>query len=220
MTTRPRIWITRTEPAAQRSQAVWEAAGFDPVVAPLLLIEPIRALDPVPDDAALIFTSSHAVRHCGVMPDERPVYTVGDATAKAAREKGFRAVKSAKGDWKKLLKLIEKKEQRYVHISGSVVQGEIIETLKARGFEASRHVVYHSQSLQNWPVDPADLEAVALYSTLASETLMQLPKRPLNHLMAYCLSQNVAAALKGPRIHIADRPTEAALIACSRDADD
>ncbi|MEM7729798.1 MAG: uroporphyrinogen-III synthase [Pseudomonadota bacterium] len=214
MTTR--IWITRTEPAAARSARAWADTGFDPVVAPLLQVVPVTGHAAVPDDAELVFTSSHAVRHCGIEGDGRRVYAVGEATAKAARSRGFVNVVSGEGDWKVLSKRIENTSKPVLHISGSVVRGTLVETLLERGLKAERRIVYRSKPVADWPLDTRELDAVALYSPLASETLMALPERDLSGLTAYCLSANIAAPLHGIGVRIAEKPTEAALLACSR----
>ena len=213
MTTR--IWITRTEPAAQRSVQAWRDAGFDPVTAPLLTVHPVTQATTLPDQAELVFTSAHGVRFCGIEGDDRRIYTVGDATARLARDYGFEDVVSADGDWESLIQLIEKTTKPIVHISGTVIRGTIVESLKERGIKAYRKIVYDTCSVTLWPVDLDRIEAVALYSPMASRTFMALPERDLSSLTAYCLSENVAAPLCGPKIRVAEHPTEAALIACS-----
>lgn len=217
MTTR--IWITRTEPAAQRSAEAWRDAGFEPVIAPLLTVHPITQTEPIADEATLIFTSAHGVRYCGIKGDGRLIYTVGDATARAAREHGFQRVISADGDWRSLVQIIEKTNNPHVHISGTIIGGTVVGTLTKRGMSARRQIVYDTHSVIRWPISLERMEAVALYSPMASRTLMALPKRDLSSVTAYCLSPNVAAPLEGMKTRIADHPTEAALIACSRPAE-
>jgi len=213
------IWITRTEPATQRSAEAWREAGFAPVIAPLLTVHPIPQTEPISDRAILIFTSAHGVRHCGIKGDGRLIYTVGDATARVAREHGFQHIVSAAGDWKSLMQVIEKTENPLVHMSGETISGAVVETLIERGLQARRQIVYATNSITKWPVNLEPIDAVALYSPMASITLMALPKRDLSNLTAYCLSPNVAAPLQGLKTRIAERPTEAALIACSRPAE-
>jgi uroporphyrinogen-III synthase len=210
-----KIWITRTEPAATQSAEAWAKAGFDPVVAPLLTIESLEPKPTLPDKAVLIFTSAHGVLHSGLIGDDRRVYCVGDATARVAKRQGFSSVVSADGDWQKLTKTIEKTGAPVVHISGSVVRGEIVKTLRDQGFDARQHVVYQAKAATFWPIDVNQIDAVALYSPMASETLMALPPRHLFHLTAYCLSENVAAPLRDIGVQIAQAPNERALIACS-----
>lgn len=217
MTTR--IWITRTEPAAQPSADAWREAGFEPVIAPLLTVHPVPQTESISDQATLVFTSAHGVRHCGIKGDGRLIYTVGDATARVAREYGFHHIVSADGDWKSLIQVIEITEKSIVHMSGEAIRGAVVETLIERGMHARRQVVYTTNPVTNWPLDLEQIEAVALYSPMASSTLMTLPERDLSNLTSYCLSPNVAAPLEGLKTRIAERPTEAALIACSRPAE-
>lgn len=187
--------------------------------APLLRVTPVSWDGDVPDDAELIFTSAHGVRQSGIEGDSRRVYTVGDATALAARDAGFTNVVSAKGDWKGLLEIIEPTERPILHIHGETVRGALVERLKAQGLSASSRIVYRTEAVTDWPVDPADFDAVALYSPRAAETLIALPPRNLDHLTAYCLSENVAQPILGPKVRIAASPNEESLIACSRIAE-
>jgi len=179
-------------------------------------VTPLDGLIDVPNDARLIFTSAHGVRHCGIRGDSRQVYCVGDATARVAKDVGFTSVVSGRGDWNTLIEVIEKTQNPIIHVSGSIVRGTIVETLRERGFKASRRIVYRANPIKKWPIDVNQIEAFALYSPMASETLMKLPLRDLSHLTAYCLSENVAAPLRGMAVKIATAPNERALIACSQ----
>lgn len=210
-----RIWITRTLPSAEKSAEAWTLAGFEPVVAPLLAVKPVKPEIAIPDGAELIITSAQAIRHCGASGDDRRVYTVGSATAQIARDHGFTNVVSADGDWEDLLSVIMPTDNPLVHVSGQVVRGHLVQRLKARGFQVSRVIVYETQAVTDWPINPSDVQAVALYSPLASQTLMQLPARDIDHLTAYCLSAAVSDELSGPDIRVASHPNESALIACS-----
>lgn len=210
------IWITRTEPAATRSADAWAEAGFNPVIAPLLTIKGFDSKPIIPDNAALIFTSAHGVRHCGLQGDNRQVYCVGDATAHVAEAYGFTSVVSANGDWKRLTEVISKNDHEIVHISGTIVRGRIVETLREQGFDAHRERVYRTEMRASWPFDVNGIDAVALYSPLAAEALMALPPRFLRHVTAYCLSPNVAAPLRDMTVRVASAPNERALIACSQ----
>ncbi|MGB3456023.1 MAG: uroporphyrinogen-III synthase [Litorimonas sp.] len=221
MTTR--LWLSRTEPAA-RSATAWAEAGFDPVVAPLITIEPVKASAEVPEQASFIFTSAHGVRNCPVPGGTRRVYAVGPATAKAAREAGFVNVVKGGGDWKSLIEVIEINVEPFIHFCGSTLQGAMVEALLAKGAQAERRVVYRNIGVSDWPLDPSSVEAVALYSPLAARTLLGLPHRDLSHLSAFCLSEAVARPFlavpdRGLNLRIAAEPTESALIACSETPD-
>ena len=93
-----RILVTRPEPDASREAEALAARGHEAVLAPLLNIEFARD---VPVDLAgaqaLIVTSRNALRALSSrreLEDARklPLYAVGEATSRAARELGFTTV--------------------------------------------------------------------------------------------------------------------------------
>jgi uroporphyrinogen-III synthase len=97
----PVVWITRTEPGADRLADRVREAGFEIVVSPLLVRDPdFRPAGPVLDGvAALAFTSVNGLAFADLTPRrDWPVFAVGDRTAEAARRKGFTEVVSAAGD--------------------------------------------------------------------------------------------------------------------------
>src|SRR5262249_7492704 len=103
-----RIWITRAEPGASRTAGRVRALGHEPVVAPLLEVHALTcAVDP-DRVAARALPSANGVRAFAERCAERPlpVFTVGDATAAAARKAGFTGVASASGDLDALADLI------------------------------------------------------------------------------------------------------------------
>ena len=73
-----KLWITRTQPAADESAQLWRAAGFDPLIAPLLEVQSVSH-ESLPKDAVLIFTSKNAIDH--VACEGQRAVCVGDATA-------------------------------------------------------------------------------------------------------------------------------------------
>ncbi len=219
MTTR--VWITRTAPAS-KSETAWRDADFAPVMASLLSIVPVETEMRLPAKADLVFTSAHGVRHGPPADPARRVYAVGAATAEVARSKGFADIVTGEGDWRDLLSRIELSGPPIVHVGGEVTRGRLVEELRERGREASRLVVYRSDPAKDWPDGVNGIGAVALYSPMASETLISLPPRDLSGVTALCLSEAVAEPLRKFRsdmtVHIADAPNELSLIACSRRA--
>jgi uroporphyrinogen-III synthase len=99
--TRP-LLILRPQPGADATAARARALGLEPVVAPLFTIAPLawEAPDPAAFDA-LLLTSANAAR-CGgpalVVFTALPCWTVGEATAVAARAAGFVDVMSGPSD--------------------------------------------------------------------------------------------------------------------------
>ena len=95
-----RIWITRAQPEAEATAGRIRALRHEPVVAPVLEVRPSLDAPALEGVGALAFTSRNGVRAFVALTPERDlqVFTVGDATAAAAREAGFTDVASASGD--------------------------------------------------------------------------------------------------------------------------
>lgn len=95
----PRVWITRARPGAERTATALTARGFTPVIAPVMALEPLATPLDLTDVAGLAFTSRNGVAAFAGRTPRRdwPVFTVGDATADAARACGFAEVRSAGG---------------------------------------------------------------------------------------------------------------------------
>ena len=215
-----KIWITRTQPAADESAQVWRDAGFDPLVAPLLEIEPVLH-DPLPADAVIIFTSKNGVDHtaCG---GQRAI-CVGDATAAKARAAGYKDVISVDGtsldvtDW--ILENLPK-TQSITHVSGWHVRGSIIEDLIEAGYSAQRVIAYHSVPSPIWPDVP--FSSVVFYSPLAAKTFADIAIDmciDISKVTAICISQATTdelSALALPSIRIAKRPREDELIMAAK----
>jgi uroporphyrinogen-III synthase len=88
-----RVLVLRPEPGAGATAARARELGLDAVAMPLFEIMPIEweAPDPAEFDG-LLLTSANAARHGGEQLAKLrslPVYAVGDATARAARDAGF-----------------------------------------------------------------------------------------------------------------------------------
>jgi uroporphyrinogen-III synthase len=226
----PLVWVTRTRPGADRTAARLRALGFEPIVQPLLEARPVE--DAVIDLAgvgALAFTSAHAVAAFAKLSPERsaPVLAVGDATAAAAKAAGFVTVLSAGGDVKALAALIG---ARPGDIAGSILYAsaaqpsrDLSAELEPLGVPVRRVTVYEtteaeppSALLQRLP----DLDAVLLHSARGARALARLLTiHPAPHLLAVCLSQQVAAPLDAAclaAIACATAPHEAALIEALR----
>lgn len=141
--TRP-ILICRPQPGADATAARAREMGMEALVYPLFTVAPIawEAPDPASFDA-LMLTSANAARHGGAALARYrslPVFTVGETTAKAAREAGFGAVIAAGPDARATLEQIADAGYRHVlHLCGEHrVPGE------RPGLDVVRRAVYRS----------------------------------------------------------------------------
>ena len=97
----PRLLITRPADEAERTARAARAAGFDPVHAPLLTVEPLDFALPQQQPDALLFTSPRApAALAGIDTAWKalPCYTVGPATTAAALRAGFLPAGEGAGD--------------------------------------------------------------------------------------------------------------------------
>ncbi len=107
--TRTLVWVTRAEPAIQTTAARLTAMGYEVLAAPVIATRTLNFAEP-PPAAALAFTSATALAAFeGRSYHHLPVFTVGDATAKAALRQGYRQVESADGDVRDLAALLRKR---------------------------------------------------------------------------------------------------------------
>ena len=87
------VLVTRGWPGAERTAAGLRRMGIDPIVSPVLDINFRARIDvDLTGTQAIVFTSANGVRAWGPRRPERdlPVFAVGDATADAARDIGFK----------------------------------------------------------------------------------------------------------------------------------
>lgn len=209
--------MTRAQPGAARTAARLAALGFEPAVAPLLRIRPIPQPAPDLDDvAALAFTSVNGVEAFGALTArrDRPVFTVGDATAAAARAAGFTAVRSAGGALDDLAALL----------AGAGIAGRILASgarepagdlagLLAGKIEVQALPVY--EALETGAAAPAAFDAVLIHSPRAGRALAALGSEVGRDRLAAAISPAVADALSSVQfaeLRIAAAPTEDALL--------
>lgn len=217
----PRVWITRAEPGASRTAARLRDLGLQPVVGPLLEIEPLAP--PLPDldrFAALAFTSPNGVQaFCGLTPRrDRHVFAVGDTTAQAARDAGFASVRSAAGDLAALARLLaaEPRHHSLLVPQAETPAGDLATALAAAGAQGIRVqtlVVYRAKPVAAVP--PTTFEAVLVHSPRAGRRLATVSTAALAHAVIGCISPAAAQPLAalGLSTVVAPHPSEDALIA-------
>lgn len=114
---RPRLLITRPADEAARTAEAAEQAGFEAVLAPLLLMEPVGATPPSARPDAILFTSPRAPQRLAAIAPALlgcPAYTVGARTAQAARIAGFAVGGEGEGDGNAALQLAAAQGNRVI----------------------------------------------------------------------------------------------------------
>lgn len=185
------------------------------MTAPLLAIRPLA--QPAPDldgVAALAFTSRNGVDAFTALSDDRsrPVFTVGDATAEAARAAGFAVVRSAGGAIGDLVRLLAAGAPAggVVLAPGALEPAGDLPALLSGRVEVRALPVY--EAVETGAAAPAAFDAVLVHSPRGGRALAGLD--PFAGQAAIAISEAAAAPLRegtGLEIRVAAHPDEAAL---------
>lgn len=149
----PILLMTRPEPESRKFIADLRArgtGGFRPVISPLIGIRYTNQLPDLSDHAAVILTSRHSVAAllAGGADCSGPAFTVGKATAAAARAAGF-DVQTADGDAEDLFDLIAQSDVRgpLLHLRGTHSRGNLASRLTQTGIMTREAVIYDQPEL-------------------------------------------------------------------------
>lgn len=240
MTDRATVLITRPAADAGTTARAVAERGFAPLIEPMLSI---RWLAPVLPDLenvqAILFTSANGVRgiaRLAEIPDV-PAWTVGDATAEAARAAGFRRIASAGGDARSLADAVTRDLRpdggTLLHAAGSDVAGDLAAVLAGAGFDVHRAILYEAMpAVTLSPAARRALETEAVHSALffsprTVRTFVRLVTqaglaRWCGAVEALCLSRACAEAAGScdegtdrmwRAVRVADHPFQDALLA-------
>lgn len=138
------------------------------------------------------------------------MFTVGDATAEAARAAGFAAVRSAGGALADLARLLAAEAPGAVLAPGAAEPSGDLPALLAGRVKVRALPVY--EAIATGAAAPADFDAVLVHSPRAGRALAALG--PWAGQAAVAISEAAAAPLAdapGLEIRVAARPDEAAL---------
>lgn len=234
MEARPGLLITRPHDGAERFAADARAAGFAPLLDPMLRLAP----RPAPDTAAfagaqaLLLTSPAAASLAAVAASPAlRVLTVGDATATAALAAGFSNVQSAAGDAGALAKLAAKvldpHAGRVIHAAGAKRAGDLAGKLAGFGFQTTTLVLYDqklAQRLAQSTIDALEagrLQYASFFSPQTGRTFGKVVSdsglgRSLSRVSAVAISSAVCDTISDlgwGSVLTAEQPTSAALLA-------
>lgn len=192
--------------------------GLEPIVAPLLRVERLTIEAPdLEGVAALAFTSVNGVEAFADLTDrrDRPVFTVGDRTAEAARAAGFGDVRSAGGAIGDLAGLLREQARGVVLVPGArEPAGDIATLLAGSGVEPRPWPVYAAVETCAAAADVFD--AVLIYSPRAGRALAATAGAvQARNAVAVAISEAAAAPLQSlpfREIRVAAHPDENAMM--------
>lgn len=197
----PSILLTRPQDSSIRFAAqLRDALGAEPrvVISPVLEIVPTGLSLDLASYKALILTSANGV------PAGRKgmrCYTVGDATADAARQAGMLPV-SAGRDAKALIRriLADGETGPLLHLRGAHTRGDVAKTLNAAGCSTDEAVVYSQDecSLTTSAIEllSADKPVIVPLFSPRSARIFASQAQGRGRIWAVALSPAVAEAVK------------------------
>ena len=210
-----KLFILRPEPGASASAEKARALGLEPVVTPIFEVQPVKWIAPDPAKLdGLLLTSANAVRHGGEALESMkslPVHAVGEATATAAHEAGFKVRTVGGGNVDDLLAGLPN-ELRLLHPCG----------FHRRPPLNPRQKITSACAYRTRPAIPGPEfraiggQMVAVHSAEAAKRLAELVlpiERKRTQIIAISQQAAVAAGLGWKRIAIANEPSDDAVLA-------
>ena len=200
--------VTRPRDAAHETAARLEKLGWQPVIAPCLVIAS-RGIKDLPECDAVLVTSRNGLDALPAALHGVPLLAVGDATAARARGLGFQDVRSAAGDAAALATLAAATLPPGVRVlqPTGAGQGAALEAqLTAAGFTVHRRVAYEAVPAASFPADAEAallahrLRAATFLSAETARAFVQLVPASLRALLAgvdaLAISEAAGAALQ------------------------
>lgn len=228
------VLVTRPAPDNERSAETLRALGFEVLLAPMLVFEPLPFQCDAGFARGVLLTSANAVRAITAHPAmphlcALPVFAVGETTAVAARAAGFAEVRAAGGDAVSLLAMVTDVvpagEKPLLYLSANEISRDLGAALGGSGIRVERIPVYRMALRTELPADVqaafsrGAIEAVLHYSRRTALAYLTAADRAgigeaARSMLQVCLSEVIASALheKGAtRLVAARAPSEASL---------
>ena len=233
MSAAPRgVLVTRPEPGTAETAASVAALGWEPVLAPALVLRPREFT--IPPVQAVLLTSRAAARGLPLPPAPIPLLAVGEGTAAEARRRGWTQAEGASGLAEDLARLAAARlDPAAGPLLLAVGQGyslDLARTLRGLGFRVIRRIAYAAEPARSLP-EPAfralsagQVGAVLFHSPRSALCAMTLLRAAglaadASRLEVLAISRRVAdtaaaaiAPLAWRDLHVADRPGEEALL--------
>jgi uroporphyrinogen-III synthase len=230
-----RLLVTRPEPDAATFAEELRGLGHEPILQPLL---EFRVLDfdltPLRSAEILIITSGNslrALRERGVIKDilGKPLYCVGEQTAKRALGAGFETVLAIAETGEELARKIiasGRRDAPLVHIMGEHMAFDIVGALAREGFTVQSTTVYSMDACARLrpPVEAMlkgrEIDGIILMSPRTAEIYVSLCHRHgivdcAKTPIYFCISKNVAvtlASLKPNHVRVPAKPDRKSLL--------
>lgn len=237
-----RVLVTRPEPAASRTAAELRRRGHEPLLLPLAVAEHDRdavAAALANDHPAVALTSAEAIRALLTLAPLPPplldsaCFAVGESTANAAWNVGFRDVIAGDNDGATLARMIADRmaaalspDRPLLYLAGNPRASGFETELAALQIPVEICECYRMRPLAPSPseigriIGKGSVDAILLYSGESARRLFDLPllksdPATLSSARILCLSEKIVAAVPQPfrsKCQVAPVPTEASLL--------
>jgi uroporphyrinogen-III synthase len=206
-----RVVVLRPKPGASETVKRARELGLEPVSVPLFEVEAVEWT--MPDGAfdGVLLTSANAVRQAGEQLQKLralPAYTVGEATAEAARDAGFDVAATGYDGVERLLGSIDP-GLRLIHLCG-----EDRKSAPDARQEIEPVAVYRSRAIQAPALGDVNGSVALVHSPRAGSRLGELVKDKAS--IAVVAISKAAANAVGEGWEVvtaADKPTDDAVLA-------
>lgn len=209
-----RVLITRPEGRNEETAVTLASAGHDVVIAPLMKIVPVAYDAPDPKNLqALVLTSGHAASKIDAkLYKDLPVFCIGNATATAAREYGFRAKNAGAGDAESLAEalstILDLEGKAIFYPCASDLAVPLDSLLATKGFKVEQRVVYSANPVSEVPANLAKalkekkLDAAMFFSPRSAKVFADLVKEAglsewCKDVIAVVISRRTIPSLEG-----------------------
>jgi uroporphyrinogen-III synthase len=225
-----RLLVTRPDPDGARTAEALRAHGHDVLLAAVLRMQPVKVEIPDRPYARIVITSANAARAIAAHPLcakllPLPVFAVGNHSADAARATGFHDVRSADGDSRDLLQLLEQNVSNFsgpqLYLAGEDRTADIGSLINAVTVVVYRMIALDrlGEAADN-ALRAGQIEGVLHFSVRSALAYLGCSARADLSAQAlapvqFCLSAQIAAPLAAAGagiIRTAPRASEAALI--------
>lgn len=204
------VLSTRPREDALIDAEVLARSGIDCLPAPMMRIVPLNIdIDVLFDDIdadAVALTSRHAVSFiAGTRWAEKPVFCVGESTARLAREAGMTDVTAGDGDGQGLVELISTTSCKSIFWPSAVDVGfDLDQPLADHNVRLHRHSVYKAEKTHELPdavinaLAQGDVSAVLVHSGRAGAHLVDvLGQNNLSYVQSNIDIVSVSARVAG-----------------------
>ena len=228
------ILVTRPIDYVDETCALVEAAGYSALSAPMLMAESVEKIESLPKKyTGIILTSRRSVDYLatlkGQLDLDKPAYCVGNKTASAARDFGFRNIIAGIGGSAELAEIIlknEKKKAAFIHFGGMHINTDMYDVLSDVHISVQHIPVYTMKRVQVFEekvlkaLEAGTISAVMFFSARTAVNFNRLVienglEKNLKRICAICISDKLTSVLDNDqwgKIIFADEPSEFGMI--------